>query len=650
MNKTSKTLKKLSDELKEEKWILNENNRLEIPLNNNYSFFIEKEEDKYLVGWLNVSDIENKYIIGEVYKHKSFLNIGIEKRNFHIRKIAKENNISRKKEDISDFLNDTINKLNKHSIKDIIDYNYNKILELSEIENSEDNFKYKYECFEDYPEDIQYEAKKIIKSNKFLYELLDSVSWKHEGDKKTTMLLLLSCASIYINEPIHQILNAQKGKGKTDVFNRIKDLQPDKYIVDLVSFSVKSLYYGKNQILNNKYNILVIDDAKFTNDIVELLKLILDNERKKKIHRTVIDGKYKEMELEGYFLGLINRAKDYLDMELADRCYLNSLENNNETNIKNKIKEKSFRNVDLLYEKNNLILKASYQYLIEKEIKIFNPFLLFIDVNKHGNRNINHYFGFIKSMSFYNYSMRKTIDNVTIGSFKDVESVLTIVSKDFLVQNDKLTDLEKLIIDELDKNPENNTNKKLGKVLGYSKERIGQIIKGRDNQMGLEAKDYIEVKIEDKGQYMQNEYKLLKNYKESYDSNITHQTLQNFISLRYKSPLLVKTSIITSFLEYKHILINKYMGKKITTFLKNNDIEPDSYNNLCNLIDSFYKYIKEDENIIYIDSANNISKKQLSYHYNFVNDINKEIFSLLSEKSLNNFVSEKPQEMVQIEI
>jgi hypothetical protein len=634
--------KPLPDKLTVKGWILNKNT-LKIPVfETEYYLNIEYKKTKnsrdFSYYW---SYKDNKK--GMNYKAKIFLNEELTVRTTKLLEYAKANRIE---VDKSFFIDpEIIDPLNEYNIEQILKENYQITTDLLK-EDPEFKDRFKYKKFKDYPENVQKEAIEIIEKNEFLNYLLNSVSWKHQGDIKTAKLLLLSMATIYIKEPVHQILNAEKGKGKTDVFNRVKEVQPDQYIIDLVSFSVKSLYYGKDNILNNQYNILIIDDVKFTNDIIELLKLLLDNERKKKIHRTVIDGKYNEMELEGYFLGLINRAKDDLDSELADRCYLNSLEDNKEYKIKNRIKENNIINIDPYNERFNLILKCSYQWLIDKEIKVYNPMLLFFEVQKHERRNINHYMALSKGMTFYNYNQRKTIDGITIGSYEDIKATLNIVVDDFQVQKDKLTDPEKKVIDELENNPEHDTNKLLANALGLNHKYINELVKGRDNQNGLEAKGYIETTLEDKGSYNINTYTLLKTYKNPPNTNLIYTVPTEFIYCMSKNHLLVKQAIIINYLNSLYILINKYIEKKINSFIKNNGHSLENYNNLCLMLEDFNNFIKNDNNIIYLNSNSNITSKMFIEHNDIVKNINNEIFILLSDFQGSKQKVSKPTETV----
>ena len=664
VEKEISSIQDLPDEVKKLGWKLaNNGTEIQIPYNMQKNIYWcswvnpETAEDKrlkkkWIIAWKYITESEN-YVKGIKWVTKYFIDITepkidaeIKDRNKILGDVTKNEGFNRGTGEVREFWDSQVNLLNKHHIEQILLDNFKNQDQLEDLEDAEPEKRYEYETFEDYPELVQKEVITIIENNEFLEYLLYSVARKHKGDKNTALLLFLSIATAYIGEPVHQYLNAQKGKGKTDILNRVKEVQPDQYVVDLVSFSSKALFYGKDQILNPFINLLFLDDVKLTMDIIELLKLLLDNERKNKIHETVLDGKFVQMKLEGYFLGLINRAKDDLDPELADRCYLNSLDKDKDvTGIKNTIKGKKITNIDPYHENFNFKLKCCYQWFIDKQIQVYSPLLLFVDVEDHDNRNISHYLSLSKGMTFYNYNKRKTIDNITIGSYEDIKETLDIVASDFQVQKDKLMDLEKKILDELKENPENGTNKKLSTVLGVTKERIGQVIKGRDNQIGLESKGYIDVKTENTGQFYQNVYSLTEKGL-TYGSNhdLIPQTPQNYISLLLKNPLLVKKAIIINYLTYKQIVVNKYVVDILNTFLSNNSYDLESYENLCLMIKSFNQVIKTDKKIIYLNSDVYIPNNIQKYHDDFVNTINNEVYSILSSIRGSEFVGTKSKE------
>ncbi len=400
-------------------WYEEDNSRM----NDEFFYSVLKESDNYEICWKTKEEGTTKiYPISSIFKTKKFITIIDDDRNRKLGQNAVNGDLPRDKNSIKSFFDRLIPTLNKYDIEKKLKKNY-EILSTKGIEEARK--RYEFESFEDYPEDVQEEANKILNENKFFSELLDSISWKHEGDNETAILLLLSCGSIFIEEPVHQLLNTEKGAGKTNIFFNVREILPEPYIMDLRTFSNKFLYYNAPN-LNKKYNILFIDDVPLNEEKIELLKEISDNNQKRKVLKTLIKQEIVEFELPGLYLSLLNRAKSEMDAELGDRHYINSLEGDkSHTNkVKNKILENSLRNQEEYLNRKRFILKACFQKLIDNEVKIYNPYLVLFNVMEHGNRNISHYTGFIKSNTFYTQESRHQINNITIGSFEDMNSVL----------------------------------------------------------------------------------------------------------------------------------------------------------------------------------------------------------------------------------
>ena len=650
------TFEDLPDELKDLGWKFDKNGtEIQIPYNMQENIYWcswvnpETKEDKrlkkkWIIAWKYITESEN-YIKGIKWVTKYFIDITepkidaeIKNRNKILGDVTQKEEFNRDEKKVREFWDLQVNLLNKHHIEQLLLDNFAN-QDQNTPEPDEEIKRYEYEKFEDYPEPVQKEAMKLIKSDILFEESLKSIAWKHKGNEKTASLELLSCVSLFIKEPVHQILNANSGGGKTDVTNRVKELFPDQYVVDLPSFSEKALFYAskdpKSKLLHSEFNLLFLDDYKSTETKDDLVKLLADNERKKKIHITVIDGKNVEMELPPNWLVQMNRAKEDLDNEVANRFYFNSFDNvKNDTEIKNKIKEKRVRNIDVFHEKKNIILKCAIQYLIDQRFKVYNPYSLFLDVHEHDNRNIDHYFGFIEGKSFYNYNKLKTIEDVTIGSHKEVDEVLNIITPDFTVQKDKITPTQKGIIDILNKNPNKaKTGKELATELQKNPDTIRQLIVGDGNKkIGLEMLGYVTLETETlDNRAIRNKYYFKKDYNPS-DNEKTYQTLPIFQNCILNNSLIIIKAILIHYLEHLFILINERVVNILHTFLDENpQLNPDSYNKLCNMLILFNTEIKKHDNIIYVDSKTYPSNKDLEYHNKILEKSKDDIYNLLSE-------------------
>ena len=585
---------------------------------NEYYYSVEKEGKKYLVSWKIKEPKNDIYALCEAYSTTKFINVADKDRNKILGYNGANGNLPRDKNTIKEFWSNIIPFLNKYKVKSLLDENF-EILQ-QEIESESEEEKYIYKTFEDYPEEVQKEANDILNNLDFIEEVLNTINWKHEGDKKTMIIELLSCGSLFIHEPVHQYKDAKKGKGKTNGSNEIKGILPDQYVVDLPSFSSKSIYYHSTTILHPEFNFIFLDDIVLNEDKDELLKLITDNNRPMKSHKTVINGKPVEFILIGEYLVIMNRADtSNMNDQLFDRLYLNELENdeNHEIKVKNKIKQNSILETNVFLEKKRTMIKCAIQKLVDNNVKIFNPYLIFLNIKHHANRNINHYLGLIKAKTFFYQYQRSNIDDIIIGSIEDMEFVLSKVSESFETQKNKLDHVERSIIDFLKKNKGNEFKlKELEKPIGMSNEHIKNKIFGKDGKMGLEAKGYVSVIQKDPNNIRSPYYvQYVENDSTPFKSEKSFTTLTTNTSFNEKNSLILKWNLIIPYLTLKQILINKNLVYSLEPILEKIKLDINNYENVVSFIKKSFNEIKD--MVEYITEDKTPSSEDLDYHKNF---------------------------------
>jgi winged helix-turn-helix DNA-binding protein len=639
---------KLPQELYENGWFLNKN---ELLITYNYRpDWWDEQEDKsrinneffYTVKKINSKDYEicwktrderatETYAISEKFVSKKFITETDNNRNRILGQNANLGDLPRDKGVIKDFWAGLITHLNKHNIQRILDRNF-EVLQEKGLEEREK--RYEFQTFEDYPEKVQNEANEIIEENEFFKELLATISWKHEGDKETAILLLLSCGSIFIGEPVHQLLNNARGKGKSNIFLNTRELLPDQYVMDLRNFSNKYLYYNAKN-LNPDYNILFFDDLPLNNEKVEILKELSDNNAVKKILRTLIEQKVVEFELPGLYLSLMNRAKSDIDSELEDRHYINSLDSGaqRDSEVKNKILQNSIRNQDTYLEKKRFVLKACFQKLIDNKVKIFNPYLILFNTLEHGNRNINHYTGFVKANTFYHQNKRTKIEGITIGTYEDMNFVLQILTEAFDIQKHKLKEDDIKIINHLRENPELNTYKQIAKATGLSNSQVKHKINGRENIQGLENKGFVKkIYIDDDDHKKGVLIHLVENDFLTVDKETNLITIVTAGDEEEDSPLILKWVVVVSFLEWLQILINNTVVSRLKILLEEkSQLLFFNYNSLVSFLKKVLEAISND--IIYIEDEDSYQSRDINYHQVFVTEKFKEFFNFIKKNN-----------------
>ena len=319
------------------------------------------------------------------------------------------------------------------NVKDFPQVNENfKVYEEKEAEEiAEETSEEKGLSFSDYSESIQSEALKLVEQNHLYDNIKRTVSLTHEGDEDLVFSLILIGVSIYIGEPIHSFIGGETGKGKTDLIKTVFKNFPRHHIFEIEEFSPKWIFYN-HENFNADYNILLIDDIDLTNSsIVEILKRLTDNSKKVKKLNTVYEQKALNIELKAKFLVILTNAKGNSDSELSNRLYdINILQDEEkEKAIKEKIKKNVLlkSNDDKYIGLLNQYNQCAIQYLNEKEVKVFNPYSIFFNVQFLNNRHISSFYNLVDSFSYLNFSQREIVSmygiDYVIGTEEDISEV-----------------------------------------------------------------------------------------------------------------------------------------------------------------------------------------------------------------------------------
>ena len=366
--------------------------------------------------------------------------------------------------------------------------------------------------FLDYDELIQKEAISMLEKDSLFDNILSSISWTHEGNMELKKQLPLILSSVFIDQPVHTELNADTGVGKTDIIIETSKNYPPCYIHILRTVSPKNIYYDRDSY--GKYNILIFDDVVLSEPMIEVIKELADNNKPVKELKTVIDGKSRTFTLEGKFLVILTYAKQNPDEELLNRLYkLNIIikKEASKTSIKHKIQTNAVIDSDNneIIKRSRLIIQAAIQYLVEKDIIVFNPFTLLFDPSYLNNRNIKGFITLVKSKTFFHVEKRKSIEinngAIYIGSYEDYRFVKELWDKSAETQELKL-------------------NSKQIKILDYLPEKTREEAY-KDNENAL--KKYKESNSrEDKEKILEDEY-TRRNISIATDININ--TLRNYL-------------------------------------------------------------------------------------------------------------------------
>lgn len=540
---------------------------------------------------------------------------------------------------------------------------YQELCELDEDDESHD------QTFDDYDDIVKSQALKLIHDDSLFEKLQESISLTHEGNEQLKIKLPLILASLFVDAPIQSELDADSGKGKTDVIVETIKNFPQRYVHILRTISPKNIYYDKDSY-NDDFNIVVFDDVILKSDMIEVIKEIADNKKPIKELRTVIDGKSKKFTLKGKFLVILTYAKSNPDEELLNRLYKLDIiidKQDEKTKIKEKIKDNAIINSENneIIARNRMFIQCAIQYLIEKQITIFNPFITMFNPNDFNNRDIKSFVSMVKSKTFYHAYHRKRIsindNDVTIGSYEDFNQVNELWIEDHDVQKYKLNARQKQILELLpcmtkedayernelileDWNDSQSrrykdsiiekefTLKKLAKELSCNIETLRNDI---DRKSEGTSKTLLDLGLIDKIKFDENNSRSPNIYfkVKHEDSNLEGDASISSKTYRYNRYIqfndlinnyYYKLKIINDLLVSLNISLNKKGYIFLDTYCKNydNDIDVCDYNSYFKFIEGFFDEFNEDKYMISLEDA---KQEDIEYMNEFSQRIKKGI-------------------------
>ena len=546
-----------------------------------------------------------------------------------------------------DYLVDSLENIaiDLKNIKDFpqINDNFKAYEEKEDEEIAEDTSEDLGLTFSDYPKEIQSEAMKLVEQNLIYDNIKRTVSLTHEGDEDYVSSLTLVGVSIYIGEPIHSFIGGETGKGKTDLIKTVFKNFPQHHIFEIEEFSPKWIFYNHKNF-NDDFNILLIDDIDLTNSsIVEILKRLTDNSKKVKKLNTVYEQKALNIELKAKFLVILTNAKGNSDSELSNRLYdINILQDEEkEKSVKEKIKKNVLlksqddKYIGLLNQYN----QCAIQYLNEKEVKVFNPYSIFFNVQFLNNRHISSFYNLVDSFTYLNFSQREIVSmygiDYVIGNEEDISEVysrwdIELQSTDLNARQQSILalDIPILTIEEAYDKQEKDYEEFMSndsqawkedfKSKLWNRDRIARELDCSKNtlkfdldtpqkdrntknlyEMGMIARYRFEPSKdgEDNPRSMWIYY-IPKGKNEGKSSNLknSYWYIGTFEMYQAKKPLESKMSILISFLSLVQILINNTKENFVHSFSSYAD-DIKSYDDMCKFINDFATQFSNDFSI-----------------------------------------------------
>lgn len=545
-------------------------------------------------------------------------------------------------------------------------FEFPEIVNDEDLQDAEDDET--FQSFKDYPEDIQHQALSILNEGTLFQEIQSSVSLTHEGHKTTRNALILMESSLFIGDGVHGLLGGESGGGKSDLAFAIALNFPDKHVHILRNISPRNIYYDFESY-DDDFNILILDDLPFNDDLVNLCKELTDNTKKIKELKTVLNGKSLTFRLKGKYVVIITYAKTIPDEELANRLFNIgvSIVDKNESKelVKEKIRDNNIigGNENLIIERNRLTIQACIHYLIEQKARVYNPFLSIFNPTNYNNRDVNHFINMTKARTFFDLLKRRQIHvndetSITIGSYEDISFVNEIWTKDEQAQLHKLSERQKQILDILPemtsddafthiewlnnelKSQSRAYKKKIKDAEPFTsslarklkcnvhtlKHDLDRVSEGTHKSL-LEIGLVEKIKLDEDVRNSPNFYYKVKHEGKDFNHD---KTIMQAMEIKFAYSLnssIVKQKVIMDLLIYANIILSEQGIAYTKNFCENynEEIDVEDYNQICVLLQSFFDGLNYDEHTIDL-------KKSSLHDINIMMNYNDEILKNLQKK------------------
>jgi len=566
-------------------------------------------------------------------------------------------------------------------------FDFPEILDDEDIDDDDEIVKTP-QSFSDYPEKIQHEAMQILNEGKLFQEMSKSVSITHEGHKTTRNALILMETSLFVDDGAHGLLGGESGGGKTDIALTCALNLPQKNVHIISSNSPKDIFYDFDSY-DDDFNILIFDDILFNDELIKLCKLLSDNRVKEKVHKTVINGKAVKFKLKGKYEIIITYAKTLPDEELANRLFnigVNIVDEGESDNfVKHKILDNNITkgNDNELIKEIRLPIRAGIQYLLEQDMRVFNPYLSIYNPINYNNRDINHLTSMTNARTFFEYTQRRQLKvnenlSLTIGSLEDLMFVHDIWARDGDAQKYKLSERQKQILDILpemtsedafDKIDEINEDlksqsraykktlmdkqpfaKSLARQLKCNvstlKHDLDRVSEGTHKSL-LEIGLVDKIQLDEDNPKSPNFYYKIKSEKEvlNHENNYVQDSKIQFAHSFNSS--IVKQRLIIDLLIYANITISERGICTLQKYCEDEHVElnANDYDGMLDFLQGFFDIIDDEKDFIKSEESSRDDKmKMFDYKAKLVKQLQKETHNLTPSKTSKICTSKNQEE------
>ena len=304
-----------------------------------------------------------------------------------------------------------------------------------------------------YPMTVQEEkeALALLKSKQLVKKTMQAISETGlVGEQKNGLLLYFLYLTRLFEEPLHAIIFGKSGSGKTYLQTKVSECLPEESVRTITSLSENVLYYSPKGFW--QHVVLVIEDLDGVYQALLALRELMSKQSITK-YTTDKDAKgnniQKALTVEGPVSVSGATTKEAIYEDNANRSFLLYVDEsaNHLEQVMDYQRKARAGVINSTHQEANKQLLKNAQRLLDKRIKVYNPFALRLKLPQaifKPLRTNEHYLKLIDVIAFYHQEQREikthpeTKERYIEVTLKDIEIANSLVKESLLRKSDEL--------------------------------------------------------------------------------------------------------------------------------------------------------------------------------------------------------------------
>lgn len=318
------------------------------------------------------------------------------------------------------------------------------------------------------------------------------------GEENTRGLLFIIASSFLSKTPLHTIVQASSGSGKSHLINSVRDCVPTDKVIDVTRVTGKSFYHNNNDELVDKLFVIqdfdgLGSDAQFAFRELQSAKYLSSSSTGKN-HQGNHQAQIKK--INAHFSSMVATTKHNIYYDNASRSVVIGIDESNQQTqrIIDYQNNKLAGFIDASAEEEARIFLQNCLRVLQSE-KVINPFAnqISLPTNAKMRRRLNsHFQAFIMQITLLNqYQRARDNQNRLITTVEDIEVAIELFFDAIVLKVDELTSANRQFFEELKKYVESAAHHSLNGE--FTARELRKAMNLAKTQVSIHLKELIEL-------------------------------------------------------------------------------------------------------------------------------------------------------------